>query len=272
MALPSVADIIDIARLSQVYAANDIAKKGVYGGGIDRRLPQMLYIERKAVEAVYALDPTDDYLRFTANYLYALCGPYGLRAAYALDSGSSGTVAPATPPTGFTFVYLIPITGPDFADATNYNDPRIVGKDLEIFWDNVNRYLLPTEFNPTPIGIEILIDGFDATSTNSDAIFKIYIENPTGTSGSGVSGVYNFSLLAITAFSNLAAGTDGQIVTYNIIPNGFAYTWGTIFAFSDNMPEQPGATVVGTQSTYSFRYSLSLARWICVEQSLNIPI
>jgi hypothetical protein len=87
----TVAEIIDIAIGSQPLAANDIARKGNAGGTVDLRLPRKIYMIRKNVERRYGQDPTDTTLTATANYLLALCQPYGLAAQN--KSGIAGTIA-----------------------------------------------------------------------------------------------------------------------------------------------------------------------------------
>ena len=46
----TVQEIIDIAKISQYLSANDIAQKGLFGGGVDNELPNKLYNIRKSVE------------------------------------------------------------------------------------------------------------------------------------------------------------------------------------------------------------------------------
>ncbi len=46
----SVSDIIEIAEKSQYLAAIDIQKKGLLGGGVDEKLPIMIYTVRKSVD------------------------------------------------------------------------------------------------------------------------------------------------------------------------------------------------------------------------------
>ncbi len=92
----TVPEIIEIAKASQFLAANDIARRGVYAGGIDMGLDRKLYLIRRSVERVYDLDPSDSTLIKTSNYLYALCGKYGLQARYM--TGGGGSVSPVGPP------------------------------------------------------------------------------------------------------------------------------------------------------------------------------
>ncbi len=173
MAQLTVLQKINIAKLSQAYATVDILKSGLYAGGIDLDLPRKIYCVRKTIENTYNLDDSDSTLFATSNYLIALCGKYWLSANASISG--SGSISPIIPPPSLT--YLIPITGSDFADATNYNDNRIIGKSLAIFWNDINRYLFTNEFSVTSTGINILVPGFDATANPTYELF-IYIINP----------------------------------------------------------------------------------------------
>ena len=73
----TVANILDIARISQYIATLDIAKGSFFGKRVVPETPQILYNERKAVEYWYNLDPNDSSLVETSNYLYALCREIG---------------------------------------------------------------------------------------------------------------------------------------------------------------------------------------------------
>lgn len=89
--MPTIPEIITIAKGSQPLCANDVARK-VYGGlGVDLLLPRKIYMVRKNVERIYGQDPDDETLPATANYLYALCGKYGLAAQH--KNGTAGTIA-----------------------------------------------------------------------------------------------------------------------------------------------------------------------------------
>lgn len=90
-----------------------------------------------------------------------------------------------TIPSGPGTNYLIPILRADFANATDYINNGLVGHDLEIFWNDVPRYLDADEWqhitningDPTKNGIRILVSGFDATDPGNTYSFKIYIVN-----------------------------------------------------------------------------------------------
>lgn len=110
--MPTVADIISIAKISQYLASNDVSKGVLYGARINPMLPKQLYIERKAVEYRYDYEdiaggstPSAS-LTYTANYLYSLCDKYGL---YALALINDGGLIPGTG--NITIIYSYPITG-----------------------------------------------------------------------------------------------------------------------------------------------------------------
>lgn len=65
---------------------------------------------------------------------------------------------------------MIHITHASFTDATNFNHASIVGKDLAIFLNGINRFLESSEWEQTLTGMNILLEGFDATA-NEYSIF-----------------------------------------------------------------------------------------------------
>lgn len=111
---------------------------------------------------------TDYQLRNNANYLYNLCNKYAAEAK-GIYYGSGEIINPSQP-----FAGLIRITSINFANATEYNNQNIVGRDIQVFWNDISRYLVPnTEWQFTTTGIKILVDGFDAQT--SDYTLYIYI-------------------------------------------------------------------------------------------------
>jgi len=90
----SYSDIIAVARISQYLAENDELKGSLFGARIAPGTGRILYCERKAVEWMYNLDPTNDTLTLTSNYLYSLCRGYNLRAQRIYATSGGGSVAP----------------------------------------------------------------------------------------------------------------------------------------------------------------------------------
>lgn len=107
----TVSQIINIAKISQYLAKIDVAKGSLFGQRIAPNTPQILYAERKAVEWMYNLDPTDSTLTLTANYLYSLCRGYNLKAASI--SGGGGSVSPVDPvsPTPSPYQFIVAASG-----------------------------------------------------------------------------------------------------------------------------------------------------------------
>lgn len=93
----AILDIIEIAKVSEYLSANDIARGALFGPRKIPITPQVLYMERMAVEWMYNIDPNDDTLRLTANYLYSLCRGYNLQARNIVNAGSGGSVSPVSP-------------------------------------------------------------------------------------------------------------------------------------------------------------------------------
>lgn len=95
MSVYSVAQIIRIAKISQYLCSVEIMKQGLFGGGIDLELPEKIKNVRDDVEYWYGLDSTDDTLRETSNYLYALCGRFAMAAQGV--TGGGGSISPTNP-------------------------------------------------------------------------------------------------------------------------------------------------------------------------------
>lgn len=101
----TVAQILDIARISQYIATIDIERGEFFGRRIAPETPQILYNERKAVEWQYNLNPNASSLIETSNYLYSLCRGYNLQAQQV--SGTGGIITPVNPsqiPVPYDFV------------------------------------------------------------------------------------------------------------------------------------------------------------------------
>jgi hypothetical protein len=89
--LKSIPTIITRAKISQVLAGNEIAEALVFRGiHPNEGHPMTLYMERKALEKRYAVNPSDETLRYSANYVYSLCGKYGLEADAIVANQGAG--------------------------------------------------------------------------------------------------------------------------------------------------------------------------------------
>lgn len=159
--------IISIAKISEYLSANEIGRGSLFGKKLDERHPRLLYTERKSLEWMYSNEPTDDSLLEVGNYVYALCGKYGLQAQKILELTGGGQVVLG----GRTNIYPIYITSIDFEpDGITYNNPYILREDeLTIFVNEYSQQWLvegAETFEHTEDGIVMNIPGFDA-SVNS---------------------------------------------------------------------------------------------------------
>ena len=91
----TVAQILVIAKVSQYLALKDVQKGSLFSPRVAPLTPQILYLERKAVEWMYNIDPADTSLVQTSQYLYSLCRGYNLQAQQI--SGTAGSISPVNP-------------------------------------------------------------------------------------------------------------------------------------------------------------------------------
>jgi len=181
--MPTPSQVNQYAPLAEVYAANAIARGALFSPYTDPRLALMIYMERKALEwkLSYEADDTDVY--DVGNYVWAICGKFGLKAQATITSGG-GSVTPGTP---IIIQSPIRITGANFASALAWEGANSDGitvlssYTLQVFWNTYNRFLDEgISWSRTATGFDIIVDGtvvtaFDATTTNIDDVFYIYI-------------------------------------------------------------------------------------------------
>jgi len=74
--------VIDYAIISQYLVSRDIYRRNFFlNQNTNQNHDILLYMERKAVQKKYSIDPTDSTLEVTNPYLLALCGAYAIDAA-----------------------------------------------------------------------------------------------------------------------------------------------------------------------------------------------
>jgi len=137
MAVYSVAQIIRIAKISQYLCSVEIMKQGLLGGGIDLELPEKIKNVRDDVEYWYGLDSTDDTLRETSNYLYALCGRFAMAAQGV--TGGGGSISPTNPSTEMPekIEFVVNTTdSPILAGGSSLSIPQYIGYTNIIFTRN----------------------------------------------------------------------------------------------------------------------------------------
>lgn len=163
------------AQVSQYLAQMQLNSDAIYSGTLDKRMAKMIYTERKSVLWAYNANPNDPTLVSTVNYLIWLCGQFRLMAIGIIAGGTGGQPITPTPPPTPTADNFIPITGADFTDATNYENSEIVGKNINVFYNDINRFLVAGEYTPNSLGLQILLPGFDALTVNINTVLKIFV-------------------------------------------------------------------------------------------------
>jgi len=87
--MPNVADTIQIAKYSSLLASLDLEKGSTNNPALVPNLPDILTIEGGILQWLNDIDPSNADLTKVANYVYSLCGSYGL-TAQAIISGGGG--------------------------------------------------------------------------------------------------------------------------------------------------------------------------------------
>lgn len=126
----TIAEILDIARVSEYLAADDEANGYLFRGSYERRgLSRLIYIVRSSVSWLNDYNPNASTLLGKALYLLSLCQPFVGRALQILGSGGTGTIV--NPSTGvlstLQTIYLEFIVGvtssPQVVNGVNVNLP-----------------------------------------------------------------------------------------------------------------------------------------------------
>jgi len=109
--------------------------------------------------------------------------------------------------------------------------------------------------------------------TWQDQDILTYILIPVSTLQPSISNLVPYNLTADTMISALTTDVpDNTVVTFQIQPNGFNYTWDSSFVFSDNYPMQGQGTANGVGTVQKFDFTFLLGKWRASDQSLNMPL
>jgi hypothetical protein len=278
----TTASIILWAKISQALCSRDEHKKQATSiRSVDIEHHIKLYVERKSLEWYNDQTNDADDLFKIQNWVWALTFPYGLKAQF-ISGGSGGQVVPITPSSDNLLIpYDFIVSG-----VTSTGAPLKAG-DTVVILDGTNG----TQ-NFRGCNVEFYRGGQPNYTTNPLDGTVYYSWNPatgrfaisaeaqlgeqfriiptvgiTGTASTPDHTTVTYNLTAATAIPNPTASTN--YLTVIITPNGNTYTWGNEYIFSDNYPEQPGAIAASTIQIYTFQKVSS--RWLCIDQSLNIP-
>lgn len=172
--MSTIANTIAVAKVTSVLASAKVAKNVIFGRPIltTARFPLMITTERIIIEKIFNSDPNYTNLQIASDYLYDLCGEYINAAQAIVDGGGGGSVAPITPESALFPLY---ITQANFSTATLYPNTNILGNNVIVFLNEINRYLIPaSEFSVDATGITILLAGFDASVNTYNLVIEKY--------------------------------------------------------------------------------------------------
>lgn len=196
MAQLSIPVIIQIGEISEYLAANEIEKVSLYSKYLDPRLPLTIRMTTHALKWAYAQNASYEDIRDVANYLIAMCGPFGSQAQIIISSGSSGSIVIPTTPTGLTNNFIW--NQSSVLQTANY---RISGRGI----------VGDGDVTGTPTALRIL-GVSDETTTSGAGLIGLFRGNQTvGTTGSiqGVEGYVKSS--NATGTVALSIGVIGNI-------------------------------------------------------------
>jgi len=163
--MPTTAEILTLAPAASYLAAESIAKGQMYPRNkLNPILPQQIYAAYFILNKIYTLDPTYPGIDPCAQYLWELMGRWGI-AAQGITGGGGSIPSPTPSNQG---IYPFVITSADFEDdGVSYNNPNIVGDNLELFPNQLNQqfwYAGQGLFVYSSSGIIITYPGFDANT------------------------------------------------------------------------------------------------------------
>jgi hypothetical protein len=261
----SVPSIIEIAKVSQYLAQNDIDDKGLYGGGIDLDLPKKLYNIRKSVEWMYNQDSTEPNLGATSEYLLAMCAKYRSLAQINLQ--------------------------PQIITTTLNNFGNInVGSSSAVQFFTIRGTGLnaPGYFDITaPLGFEISDDGvtwtgnlFPNYTTDTVAPFIVYVRFSPASTGyqQGYINIFSFPSTPGQQQGNAVVFVEGTGVAAQLTASPSSIPFPTIavlesqysaFFLSGIYLENPPNNIVITSPNNNFELSLDLG--VTFSNSVSLP-
>lgn len=163
---------INIEKVSQYLNAEAIAKGSLFGAKKSPTSPVVLYMERKGIEYIYGLDPTESTLRLNGDYLYGLCKK-NKQASYILNQGSGGSISPAVPGSIQPYEFTV--------DSTTFIATGDSSKTFPTSWRGVNILFIRNHAPQSTIN-----EGGTYFSWNSST--RLFTLLPSGGGGQAIAG------------------------------------------------------------------------------------
>lgn len=96
--------VINIGRVSKIYAANGLGNGQLHGGLNDVDLPRMIRAVGKGLEKLYAYDPTNEDIDTISNFLISICKDAAKAEANIVGGGALPIVLGTTPPSPLDWI------------------------------------------------------------------------------------------------------------------------------------------------------------------------
>lgn len=163
-AIPTIAETVDIGRVSTYLAVNYNARGRLFGGNLNPVSEVQIAMYTDALDWATEGAQTDATIRNIANYLFWLCGMFAVQAISIIAGSGGGSVTPVNPPV--SGIYPFVITSADFDTSNVYIDTRIEGDNLMLFINEyAQQWITASAETFTYLaggGFTITIPGFDA--------------------------------------------------------------------------------------------------------------
>lgn len=177
----TIPQIIGWMAASQPLARLGEAKRLAEGDdAADLDLDVKLYTTRLDIQYAYNQNADADIQHLMGNYGILLMGRYMFEAQQQTGGGTITPISPVNPIQNI--ISPIPITGSNFSSATAWDGDNsdnisiLSSYTLQVYWNDIQRFLIQgTEWTRTSTGVTIDIADFDATTTNLNSVFYIYI-------------------------------------------------------------------------------------------------
>lgn len=228
MSVVPISRYITIAKISQYLAQVDVEKNKYFRGrSLDARLPRLLYMERKGIEYIFAKDPTNATLPSTANYLYALCGKYGLQAQNIIGQVEGFVVNPTTGTVSTLEAiheeWTIGINAPISAGATEYilnysgilpNSVSVELVESNLPEDQTDQFSYDISYNADYATITFMNDDGSGNAGVIEGMLFIIrglrFVNAAGSASGGVSSTTDFyQALTVATYADAVAAAHG---------------------------------------------------------------
>ncbi len=178
MAYFTVPQIISYAKVSLFLASQDTLKGQLYAPMLDPKWVRSISLELHAVEWAYNQDANYPDIQASANYLYNLLYK-SYQARNIVNGGGGGVpIIPVNPIAPEECTGVITITEPNFeADGKTVFNSDWANKNINIFWNNIPKYIFQPDWLPVISGGFIIMQppDFNAHTNNTDCVFVVLV-------------------------------------------------------------------------------------------------